>query len=74
MDDEPFCSGACGGFTNARYAITGDVRDQWLCAVHLKPARLVFMSTDRWALERDLWELRRAIKADVRRVVEGTTR
>jgi hypothetical protein len=59
VSDEPFCLGACGGFTNARYAETGDLRDQWLCRVHMKPARAIFMSTERWAIERDLYEMRK---------------
>jgi hypothetical protein len=58
VDDKPFCdcTGAAG-YTNKRYHETGDIRDQWLCAEHMKPARAIFMSTERWALERDLWEM-----------------
>lgn len=56
MSETPFCSCGCpNGFGNAKYRETGELRDQWLCADCGKPARQLFLSTDRWKTERWQW-------------------
>lgn len=55
-DQAPYCDDGCQGFSNARFHETGDLRDQWLAACG-RPAKRIFDATDRWELERDLWQL-----------------
>lgn len=56
----PFCDDGCQGYSNALYRVTGDLRDQWLARCG-RPAKAIFMSTNRWDLERDLWLLRQRL-------------